>query len=193
MTQGAPRLRWAVQTAAWGARVAPEEWAFLLSLLPNDEQQQCLRHRQPEDQRRALVARLLARRAAAASLGLTQSAVDCRRTKGGKPYVANDVPGKANGPAPNWNFSVSHEVRVGRGAIQCPACPGPHMLPPAPSMRLTRRCPGNHCGLCFPLLPAGGLCHPGSRARLHLRLRRGGTAAVAAPRRRAARRLPGPL
>ncbi|KAL4448944.1 hypothetical protein ABPG77_007661 [Micractinium sp. CCAP 211/92] len=109
MTQGVPRLRWAVQTAAWGARVGPEEWAFLLSLLQEDERQQCLRHRQLEDQRRALVARLLARRAAAVSLGLPQSAVDCRRTKGGKPYVANDLPGKADGPAPNWNYSVSHE------------------------------------------------------------------------------------
>ncbi|KAL4422721.1 hypothetical protein ABPG75_008918 [Micractinium tetrahymenae] len=109
MTQGVPRLRWAVQTAAWGSRLGPEEWAFLLSLLQEDERQQCLRHRQPEDQRRALVARLLARRAAAASLGLPQAAVECRRTKGGKPYIANELPGKANGPAPNWNFSVSHE------------------------------------------------------------------------------------
>ncbi len=152
MTQGVPRLRWAVQTAAWGARVGPEEWAFLLSLLQEDERQQCLRHRQLEDQRRALVARLLARRAAAVSLGLPQSAVDCRRTKGGKPYVANDLPGKADGPAPNWNYSVSHEVRLCGIAVNLRRKAALH-CPPA-------------CGSCspddyLPLPLAGRLCHPG--------------------------------
>lgn len=104
----AGRLRWAVHTGCWSPCAG--EWDFLLALLPPEEQQQCTRFRKPEDQRRALVSRLLARRAAAAALGLQQADVICRRTRGGKPYVANDLPSKAQGPSPNWNYSLSHEV-----------------------------------------------------------------------------------
>lgn len=107
MTVQPHRLRLAVHTNAWEPEAA--EWEFLLALLPPEEQQQCTRLKQPEDQRRALVSRLLARHAAAAALGLPPGAVECRRTRGGKPYVANAPPGKAAGPAPNWNYSVSHE------------------------------------------------------------------------------------
>jgi phosphopantetheinyl transferase len=105
-----PRLRWAVCTRGWQPGEAEAD--FLLSLLPPEERAQCERFRLPDDRHRALLSRLLARRAASAVLGLAPSDADVRRTRGGKPYVANALPGKAEGPAPNWNYSVSHEVGV---------------------------------------------------------------------------------
>lgn len=112
MTRSQQRLRWAVRTGGWSPDSA--EWEMLLSLLPSaEERQQCMRYRNLDDRCRTLVGRLLARQAAAAALGLPFAAVDLRRTRGNKPYVANQLPSKAHGPAPNWNFSVSHEVRKG--------------------------------------------------------------------------------
>ena len=102
------RLRWAVCLRGW--EPAASELDLLLSWLPAEERTQCERFRQPADKQRALVSRLLARRAAAVALGLPQGDAVVKRTRGGKPYVANELPGKAEGPVPNWNYSVSHEV-----------------------------------------------------------------------------------
>lgn len=99
------RLRWAVALGAW--EPAAPEFDFLLGLLPEEERAPVLRFRQEADKRRALVSRLLQRAAAATALGLPHAEVVVRRTRGSKPYAANalDKP-----HAPNWNYSVSHEV-----------------------------------------------------------------------------------
>lgn len=106
----AGRLRWAVRTAQWSPCHA--EFEYLLALCPEEERQAVARFRQVEDRKRALVSRLLARAAAAAALGVVHEAVDVKRTRGGKPYAANAL---AKPHAPNWNFSMSHEVRQGPG------------------------------------------------------------------------------
>jgi 4'-phosphopantetheinyl transferase len=98
-------LRWALDTARWTP--APEELEFLLALIPEDEREQVRKFRFLEDQKRALASRLLQRRAAQLVLGIPHDLVVIRRTKGNKPYVANDLP---KHHAPNFNFSVSHEV-----------------------------------------------------------------------------------
>lgn len=100
------RLRWAVRTGE--LELAPGAKEFLLASLPPDQRALVVRHSRAEDQRRALAARFLERAAAAAALGLPLGAAAMKRTRGGKPYVANDVP---KPHASNWNFSVSHEVR----------------------------------------------------------------------------------
>ncbi len=102
------RLRWAVQVDRW--RPGETEFELLLSLLPEDERTAVRKYRQPDDRKRALVSRLLQRAAAAVALGLRQGEVRVARTRGGKPYVANEGPRPAH--APNWNYSVSHEVRA---------------------------------------------------------------------------------
>lgn len=99
---------------------SPSEFELLLSLLPEGERNACTRFTQVQDRKRAVVSRLLQRAAAAATLGLPHSAVLVERTRGGKPYVANkDRPQHA----PNWNYSVSHEVG-NAGAGKLPASSG---------------------------------------------------------------------
>lgn len=101
-------LRWAVCTAAWAPEgaAAGAEWAFLLGLLPEGERRAVMRFVRFEDQQRALVSRLLQRACASRAAGLAWGAVDLRRTKGGKPFLAtaHGRPG-----LPNFNFNVSHE------------------------------------------------------------------------------------
>lgn len=99
------RLRFAVDVSRWDP--SPAEFDFLCALLPEEDATDCRRFRFSDDQKRALTSRLLQRHAAATALGIPHSEVVIKRTKGRKPYVANDLP-KAN--APNFNFSVSHEV-----------------------------------------------------------------------------------
>ncbi len=118
------RLRWAVQVDRWVP--GPDEFDLLLSLLPEPERQQCTKFTKPEDRKRALVSRLLQRRAATAALGLRHEAVVCKRTRGNKPYVANELTKPAW--APNWNYSVSHEVRMGLPA-ELRAVPSPWLMP----------------------------------------------------------------
>jgi phosphopantetheinyl transferase len=107
----AARQRWAVVASHWSP--PPRAFEYLLSLLPAEEREQCNRFRQAEDRKRALVSRLLARAAAAAALRLqpfsAEAPVGWARTRGGKPYVASPLPRPPH--APNWNYSVSHEVR----------------------------------------------------------------------------------
>ncbi|PRW32899.1 L-aminoadipate-semialdehyde dehydrogenase-phosphopantetheinyl transferase-like [Chlorella sorokiniana] len=98
------RLRWAVALGAW--EPSAPEFAFLLGLLAEEERAPVLRFRQEADQRRALVSRLMQRAAAAAALGLPAAGVVVRRTRGSKPYAANQLD---KPHAPNWNYSVSHE------------------------------------------------------------------------------------
>ena len=113
MSAKAARRRWAVALGAW--EPSPDEFAFLLGLLPEEERTPVLRFRQEADKRRALVSRLLQRAAAAAALGLPHASVVVRRTRGSKPYAANELD---KPHAPNWNYSVSHEVRRRRWAAE---------------------------------------------------------------------------
>lgn len=100
------RLRWAVDVAQWSP--SQSEFDFLCSLLPDEDASECRKFKFLEDQKRALVSRLLQRHAAATILGIPHKDVVIKRTRGKKPYVANDL---LKPHAPNFNYSVSHEVR----------------------------------------------------------------------------------
>lgn len=130
MPSAPARLRWAVALGAW--EPVPAEFEYLLALLPEEERAPVLRFRQEADRRRALVSRLLQRAAAAAALGLPHAAVVVRRTRGSKPYAANELP---KPQAPNWNYSVSHEVRRRRPAVERYSLRGAAGAPVVGSMR----------------------------------------------------------
>jgi len=100
----APRLRWAVDLGQWTP--SNEEFDFLCCLIPQEEAIECKKFKFRDDQKRALVSRLLQRHAAATVLGIPHTAVEIKRTRGRKPYVANAVD---KPHAPNFNYSVSHE------------------------------------------------------------------------------------
>jgi len=87
-----------------------------------------LRYLQPDDRKRALVSRLLARRGCAVALALPHAAVRIARTRGRKPFLAAPRDGGGGGGGgsgvrgpidgrrsdsrvslPNFNFNVSHE------------------------------------------------------------------------------------
>lgn len=104
MTADRGRLRWAVDTKQWDP--SPSEFQFLCSLLPSGEAEECSKFRFFDDQKHAVISRLLQRHAAFTALGIPHAAAVIRRTKGRKPYVANDAP---RPDAPNFNYSVSHE------------------------------------------------------------------------------------
>ena len=102
------QARWAFDTSAWAP--GEQEWALLMGVLSEEERARTLRMRQPEDRKRALVSRLLQRRAAAALTGLPSDKVVIKRTKGGKPFLANrPAVDRYSSVAPNWNYNVSHE------------------------------------------------------------------------------------
>lgn len=63
-----------------------------------------------EDQKRALVSRLLQRQCVSAAMGIAWESVLIKRTKGRKPFATNK--GLDRSQAPNFNFNVSHEVRA---------------------------------------------------------------------------------
>lgn len=127
-------LRWAVDVTRW--QPPPSELAFLLSLLPENEQTEATRFKFEADRKRHLVSRLLGRAAAAAALGLQHSVVEIKRTRGGKPYVANVLQKPAG--AANYNYSISHEVcreaagplsRAGARTATAPAASGARAWP----------------------------------------------------------------
>ena len=104
-------FRWAVVTddATWDPQDA--EWRLLIGTLPAEDQEKVMKFRFRADQKRALVSRLLQRRACFEATGVKMEDVVIKRTKGSKPYMANK-PNGADAPAalgPNWNFNVSHE------------------------------------------------------------------------------------
>lgn len=100
-------LRWALSIAAW--QPEPPELEALLALLPPEEAEHCRKFRFPDDRKRALASRLLQRAAAAAALGVPFGEAVIQRTRGGRPYLASTGDRSA---APNFNYSVSHEVRL---------------------------------------------------------------------------------
>ncbi|KAH7622782.1 hypothetical protein Ndes2526B_g02057 [Nannochloris sp. 'desiccata'] len=98
------RLRLAVNVTKWEPN--PQEFQFLCTLLPAADSEACNKFRFFDDKKRALVSRLLQRHAAFMALDIPHEAVIIERTKGRKPYVANNIE-KLH--APNYNYSVSHE------------------------------------------------------------------------------------
>ena len=104
--RGSARLRLAVNVGRWNCTT--EEFDFLCTLLPDSDAEECRKFRFFDDQKRAVTSRLLQRHAAFLALGIPPDAVVIKRTKGRKPYIANDIPKQH---APNFNYSVSHEVR----------------------------------------------------------------------------------
>mmetsp|Transcript_74038 Transcript_74038/g.228829 ORF Transcript_74038/g.228829 Transcript_74038/m.228829 type:complete len:363 (+) Transcript_74038:70-1158(+) len=107
------RLRWAVSATEWspaGEKSGPE-FQFLLSLICEPEEREAVtRFVHFVDQKRALLSRLLVRRACHAVLGLG-SFRDLRigRTKGKKPFLLRPRPPQDRPDLANFNFNVSHE------------------------------------------------------------------------------------
>ena len=99
-------LRWVVDVKSWDPGEA--EWALLLGLVSEEERTKTMKFHFREDQKRALVSRLLQRRACVEATGLEWHAVRIARTKGSKPFLANRPPEERD-EIPNWNFNVSHE------------------------------------------------------------------------------------
>lgn len=99
-------LRWAVDVYGWEPGAA--EWAFLLAQLSEGERERTCRFVFRDDQKRALVSRLMQRRCCAEVLSAPRGApLPMGLTKGGKPFVRGSVPRPPS--APNFNYNVSHE------------------------------------------------------------------------------------
>lgn len=98
-------LRWAVNVTAWSPTAS--QWELVLSCLPQEAQDRCLKYRLKDDQKRAVVSQVLQRACASRLLGEDWQQVDLQRTKGSKPFYAGS---KCREDAPNFNYNVSHEV-----------------------------------------------------------------------------------
>ena len=119
------RLRWAVDVARWSP--SEQEFDFLCRLLPGEDAADCKKFKFLEDRKRALVSRLLQRHAASVVLGIPHDAIVIKRTKGRKPYVSNEIQKQT---APNFNYSVSHEVSISHTfetSIHCLRSPTIHI------------------------------------------------------------------
>jgi len=104
-------VRLAVNIHGWRPEGGAEgpEFQFLLGLIREDaDRERVLKFKRHEDQKRALVARLLLRRASMLALGHKDfGGLSISRTKGSKPFLHCPLP--PEGEAPNWNANVSHE------------------------------------------------------------------------------------
>jgi len=109
----AGRLRWAVNIATWAPCGEAEgaEFQFLLSLISSPEERKgVMQYVFWDDKKRALISRLLTRRASTTVLGLTSfDGVNISRTKGGKPFLSAPRPPASRHDLANFNFNVSHE------------------------------------------------------------------------------------
>lgn len=106
MTAASESLRWAVQVSKW--QPTEGQWSVVLQSLPKEVQERCMRFRQLDDQKRAVVSQLLQRACIRIVHGEDWGRIDIQRTKGSKPYYAGAI---RNPHAPNFNYNVSHEVR----------------------------------------------------------------------------------
>lgn len=103
------RFRWAVHVGGW--EPSPEAWSVCEAALNEQEVEEVRRFKRNEDRKRAIVSRLLQRKAAREGLGLMHQDVSIKRTKGRKPFVASvdkEQEGRRK-EAPNFNFNISHE------------------------------------------------------------------------------------
>ncbi|KAH8067549.1 holo-[acyl-carrier-protein] synthase [Aureococcus anophagefferens] len=102
-------VRWAVRLSTWRVGAPPpphrsREFEWLRTALVREpaERDRVLEFKFEADRRRALLARLLARRCCARALGAPATIA---RTAGGKPFAA----AAGARPFPNFNFNISHE------------------------------------------------------------------------------------
>ena len=120
---------------------------------------------------RCCMCRLLQRQCVAGALGVPFAEVTIQRTRGRKPFYA----GQAHDPrAPNFNFNVSHEVPQStayelRPAVATACAQGPDNM----SLKREVDCQTH----TVVLATTGELCGVGGGASVHLRRRRGSTAA----------------
>lgn len=107
------RMRWIVNVARWTP--GDDEFAFILSLLPEHESLAVKRFHREDDRKRAAVSRLMQRACVMRAMATSSDAahrrttlrgLDIRRTKGSKPFHATPT---RLASAPNFNFNVSHE------------------------------------------------------------------------------------
>mmetsp|Transcript_26820 Transcript_26820/g.86623 ORF Transcript_26820/g.86623 Transcript_26820/m.86623 type:complete len:565 (-) Transcript_26820:154-1848(-) len=104
-------LRWVVDISRWRPRLA--EWNLLLDTLPLSERQAVLSLTAQFDQKRALVSRLMQRRAISHALDVAEPEIETARTIGGKPFAMGVAALPARRPhAPNFNFNVAHDGGV---------------------------------------------------------------------------------
>lgn len=107
------RYRWAVHSEKWSPEggATGSEFQFLLSLIPDaEERKKVMKYVFLPDKKRALISRLLCRRAAAEVLGVSSyEELDIPRTKGQKPFLRKPRPPPEQRHLANWNFNVSHE------------------------------------------------------------------------------------
>lgn len=108
-------LRWAVNIAVW--QPTPAQWSLVLSCLPQEAQDRCLRYRTKDDQKRAVISHVLQRACVSRLLGEDWQQVNLQRTRGSKPFYAGS---KSRSDAPNFNFNVSHEVCLNCFVWVCP-------------------------------------------------------------------------
>mmetsp|Transcript_156753 Transcript_156753/g.380718 ORF Transcript_156753/g.380718 Transcript_156753/m.380718 type:complete len:388 (-) Transcript_156753:123-1286(-) len=109
----AGRLRWAVNSTAWKpeGEANGKEFQFLVSLIREPAEREAVsKFVRFVDQKRAVISRLLARRACAAVLGLSSfKDIEIARTKGKKPFLRYPRPPQDRPDLGNFNFNVSHE------------------------------------------------------------------------------------
>ncbi|KAJ9439197.1 4prime-phosphopantetheinyl transferase HetI [Diplonema papillatum] len=100
--------RWYVDVREWILPEGPEssQFLFLINCLDPTEQVRVRRFVSFEDQKRALVSRLLARQVCSAVLGIPDADVRIKRTKGNKPFLATP---HNSASEPNFNFNISHD------------------------------------------------------------------------------------
>jgi phosphopantetheinyl transferase len=104
-------LRWVVDISQWRPRLA--EWHLLLETLPLPERKAMVALPAQFDQKRALISRLIQRRAIGHALGVAESEIEIARTLGGKPYATGVAASPERRPgAPNFNFNVAHDGGV---------------------------------------------------------------------------------
>lgn len=95
--------RWAVDISLWDP--SPHDFSLAMSSLPHQEHTSITRYILLEDQKRALVSRLLQYALVHQVLGVPFDEIVIKRTVEGKPYLVGD---KLNLEFPNFNFNVSH-------------------------------------------------------------------------------------
>mmetsp|Transcript_97851 Transcript_97851/g.301685 ORF Transcript_97851/g.301685 Transcript_97851/m.301685 type:complete len:362 (-) Transcript_97851:43-1128(-) len=112
---GVGRLRWAVNSSEWkpAGEKDGKEFQFLVSLIREpSERESVSKFVRFVDQKRAVLSRLLVRRACAAVLGLSSfKAIEIARTKGKKPFLRCPRPPPERPDLGNFNFNVSHDGR----------------------------------------------------------------------------------
>ncbi|KAL6989311.1 hypothetical protein U1Q18_015059 [Sarracenia purpurea var. burkii] len=95
--------RWIVDISEWNP--SPHQFSYALSFLPQHDHPSITRYVKLEDQKRALVSRLLQYALVHEVLGIPFDEIIIKRTFEGKPYLEGY---KEDPKFPNFNFNASH-------------------------------------------------------------------------------------